>query len=261
MLKTTNIPETALPSELDPENAIRIEYKTNLFAPGLGPLQFSYGTFGVMSTLADLLGSLNLVAEIAKHIKIYKIPLVLNKPDPPTRYVELRQMQQLDDYTAKLINPAEQQAQLIKNNLSAKLNEIQDVVRGMPSRTGRTSRFNLETIRALIVGDARNVAALGYPAQITQLESEFRMQDQAQSFLEDLAMPSLAKRNFYAAGIFQTEGSLLPEALLALDAKEQAKEIVKRLAEGLVRHEDPEQEETDKVLSPMPYRPSWRIPN
>jgi hypothetical protein len=243
MLKTTNIPDTALPSELDPENAIRIEYKTNLFAPGLGPLQLSYGTFGVMSTLADLVGSLGLIGEITKYFKAYA-PIVLTKPDPPVRYIELQQMQRLDDYTRNLVNPADQQAQLIKNSLVTKLNEIQDAVRGVSSRTDLAPRFTPELISSPIGREAGYFAALGFPTQIAQLDTEFRAQDQVQSFLEELAMPSLAKRNFYEAGIFQADGPLLPDALLDLDAKAQAKTIVQTLTQGVARQEVSDQEKS-----------------
>ncbi|HZH78948.1 MAG TPA: hypothetical protein VEY88_23170, partial [Archangium sp.] len=75
MFKKVSIDESALPSKLDAENALRVAYKTNLAFPLTGPVVESHIVRYLKNVYRDLYYVARMIEALVEYKSRYKIPL------------------------------------------------------------------------------------------------------------------------------------------------------------------------------------------
>lgn len=217
MDKISNIPESALPSELEKENAIRVNYKTNLLAPSLGPVSLGNQFTTITWLLLPILNTFNEVAEITKLILNTEVTSLPKKDDPEWRSNN-RGMQVntsfSEQFTAPLINFASRLREQTKIETTA-------LVTTPVLRSSQTAR-----------GINSNLAQMEIAGK--RAEGLSVVNDVA-DFLQVFALPNFVKRDLFRAGILKNNGSIIDSSFLKLNHEEHIGTLIEALSRSATK--------------------------
>lgn len=183
MIKQSSIEEKALPSALDPENALRIPYKTNLLMPLVGPYieARAIGVIGVI--LRDMSRIERILVTMKEYLRRHGTALTLpqrHAPLDPIRYTTA-------DYVDDFVTP------------------VRDVLRA-------EQLANLSRTAILKAAEANLRTDTSSSTKRTIAKNRDR-----QLILHSLSMPNTVLADLFRFGLVEASGTIFQESLLAAE--------------------------------------------
>ncbi len=220
MDKISNIPESALPSELEKENAIRVNYKTNLLAPSLGPVSLGNQFTAVTWLLVPILHTFIEVIELSKLILNTEIVSLPKKDDPEwtssNRRIQVKHSFS-EQFTAPLINYA--------------------------SRLREQTKIEATTLVATPITRGSQAVNRGINNNFAQMEiagkraEGLSIANDIADFLQVFAVPNFVKRDLFRAGILKNNGSIIDSNFLKLNREEHIGTLIEALLRSTTKSE------------------------
>jgi hypothetical protein len=247
-LKQTNIPESALPSSLDPENELQVLYKTNILFPTLGPIT----AVRYVSWFARLLEDLAVATVIFDKIRTYRQRY--NKlPKLPQRTFALNPyVVNPTNYLSSFVHPIRQlpwpklgtQAASAAAARRVDANEGETVTSSAAMR--RADDHEEETISIVASPDG----------QLDILDANFNLSPMSPSTREDLdaalilralTVPNEVVEDLFDAGVLNREGNIVAD-LSVMEQRSLVRALTERLATRYGQNVDPTQIREAKAL-------------
>ncbi len=212
MIKTSNIPESALPSELEKENAIRVEYKTNLLAPALGPIQRSNMLDGYLARTRALVATIAQIDDLA--LAVASSVQLLPKKNDPEWSGRSKRIRTGEKYSEQFVTPLRNYATRLREQAELSSETLADKSARV---SGRGTARDIDS----------NITRL---ASLSRQSEDLSVTREVADIIEKIATPNAVKHDLFRAGIFKNDETIVDRKVLKLDQKGRAKAILTALA-------------------------------
>ena len=211
MFKKVSIDESALPSKLDAENALRVAYKTNLAFPLTGPVVESHIVRYLKNVYRDLYYVARMIEALVEYKSRYKIPLSIPSQTLPLQPSRPGMGGYLDNFVKPMRDVLLGEGHLSHLNEASEVTGANTLMIG-PTEAGRTPQL-------------RDRGAI----------------------LMTAAQPNMVMEDLYKLGILKAEGSLLQSRFFETkDPLQLLAESLARHAQGQV--DEPQVKELSPLI-------------